>query len=134
MRRPGSMLRHRLDIQTRGVEPNSGRRREATRGGGHARRCDSARFRVRSQESGVGHGGGGARRRRRAAAGVKEDEAATMVLAAGIHSAEVPVVRPDALGATGRGLMEGGAQIMRVPGAGLRGGGSHPAGTGYSPK
>ena len=81
MRRPGSMLRHRLDTQTRGVEPNSGRRREATRGGGHARRCDSARFRVRSQESGVGHGGGGARWRRRAAAGVKEDEAATIVIA-----------------------------------------------------
>jgi hypothetical protein len=51
-----------------GVKPNSGRRREATRGGGRARRCDLARFRVKSQESGVGHGaaardGGGARRR-----------------------------------------------------------------------
>ena len=63
---------------SRGDEANSGRRREAARGGGHARRCDSARFRVRgpsqrfrvrSQESGVGHGGGGARRRRRAATG-----------------------------------------------------------------
>ncbi len=65
---------------------------------------------------------------------MKGDEAATMVLAAGIHSAEVPEVRPDALGVTRGGLTGGGAQIMRVPGAGMRGGGSHPAGTGYSPE
>ncbi len=62
---------------------------------------------------------------------MKGDEAATMVLAAGIHSAEEPEVRPDTLGVAGRGLTGGGAQIMRVPGAGMRGGGSHPAGAGY---
>jgi hypothetical protein len=65
---------------------------------------------------------------------VKGDEAATMDLAAGIHSAEEPVVRPEARGAAGRGLMIGGAQIMRGPGAGERGGGSHPAGAVYSPE
>jgi hypothetical protein len=65
---------------------------------------------------------------------VKGDEAATMDLAAGIHRGEEPVVRPEALGAAERGLLGGGAQIMRVPGATDRGGGSHPAGTGYSPE
>jgi hypothetical protein len=65
---------------------------------------------------------------------VKGDEAATMDLAAGIHRAEVPVVRAEARGAAGRGLLGGGAQIMRVPGAETRGGGSHPAGTEYSPE
>ena len=65
---------------------------------------------------------------------MKGDEAATMDLAAGIHSAEEPAERPEALGAAGRGLIGGGAQIMRGTGAGMRGGGSHPAGTAYSPE
>ncbi len=45
-----------------------------------------------------------------------------MDLAAGIHSAEEPVVRLETRGAAERVLMVGGAQIMRGPGAGERGG------------